>query len=88
MTIHSASVNYDREKEFIYPIHVRAEDGKIVEVEAMLDCGAGGKFIDQNYARNMGFPQTKLEQPIKVRNVDGTLNKTGMITHQTELTHN
>ncbi len=34
----------------------------------------------------MGFPQTKLEQPIKVRNVDGTLNKTGMITHQTELT--
>ena len=87
MTIYSVPVNYDKNKEFIYPIQVQgAENDKIVETEALLDCGAGGKFIDQNYMRNMKWPQTKLEKPIRVRNVDGTLNKTGMITHQTELT--
>ena len=37
--------------------------------------GAGGKFIDQNYARKSGFKIQQLEQPLKAFNVDGTENK-------------
>jgi hypothetical protein len=40
-----------------------------------LDCGATGKFIDQNYARSKGLEMEKLDDPIKVYNVDGTPNK-------------
>ena len=43
----------------------------------MIDCGAGGKFIDQSYARY--FEVKKLDQPHRVYNVDGTENKKGTI---------
>ena len=45
------------------------------ETTALLDTGAGGKFIDQNFVRNKKIETKKLEYPIKVFNVDGTLNK-------------
>ena len=47
---------------------------EIVE-EGFLYCGATGKFIDQNYAKDKGLKTEPLETPIKVYNVDGTLNK-------------
>jgi len=56
-----------------------------VETNALIDSGAEGEFIDQNYARKLGIKQTALEKPIKVLNVDGTRNKRGTITHYTEL---
>jgi len=48
---------------------------KSAETTALLDTGAGGKFIDQNFVRNKKIETKKLEYPIKVFNVDGTLNK-------------
>jgi len=45
----------------------------------LLDSGAGGKFIDQNYARKSGFKITQLEQLLKAFNVDRTENKRGTI---------
>ena len=56
---------------------------KAVETPAMIDCGAGGKFIDQNYARQ--FEVKKMDQPHKVYNVDGTENKKGMIKSYVDL---
>jgi len=56
-----------------------------VETNALIDSGAEGEFIDQNYARKLGIKQTALEEPIKVLNIDGTQNKQGTITHYTEL---
>ena len=50
---------------------------KAIETPAMIDCGAGGKFIDQSYARH--FEVKKLDQPYRVYNVDGTENKKGTI---------
>ena len=35
----------------------------------------GGKFIDQNYAKRMGFKTHKLEKPLQAYNVDGTEKK-------------
>ena len=46
-------------------------------VKTLINCGAGGPFIDQNFARK--FKVKNLEQPIKAFNVDGTENKKGTI---------
>ncbi|KAF9470734.1 hypothetical protein BDN70DRAFT_762418, partial [Pholiota conissans] len=68
------------ETETHLDVGYESKHNQIVETTALLDTGAGGKFIDQNYARKMGFPTRTLEKSVQVRNVDGTLNKKGTIT--------
>jgi hypothetical protein len=46
-------------------------------VETLIDSGAGGLFIDQNFAKN--FDINYLDEPVKAYNVDGTENKKGTI---------
>ena len=58
---------------------------RIVEQPAMLDCGARGRFIDQNYAKSLGLETQELEEPILVKNVDGTFNKKGTIKRYVDL---
>jgi Retroviral aspartyl protease len=58
---------------------------KEVETTALLDTGAGGKFIDQNFVRNQKIETKELKYPIEVFNVDGTPNKRGIITKYTWL---
>ena len=48
---------------------------KTMEIKALLDTGAGGKFINQNFIRNQRIKMKNLEHPIEVFNVDGTPNK-------------
>ena len=60
-------------------------DQKTVETKALLDTGAGGKFINQNFIRNQKIKTKNLEHPIEVFNVDGTPNKQEMITKYTQL---
>ena len=62
-----------------------AKGNKNVETLGLIDSGAGGKFIDQNYVRNAGFKIQTLEKPIIARNVDGTENKKGKITSFVDL---
>jgi len=57
---------------------------KIIK-KSLIDSGAGGKFIDQNFAKAQGFKLTPLAEPIRVFNVDGTLNKKGTIKHYVNL---
>ena len=52
-------------------------------VETLIDCGTGGLFIDQNFARK--FQVKNLKQPIKAFNVDGTENKKGTIKSYVDL---
>jgi len=69
------------------PISISCSRGrgkKTVETKALVDSGTGGTFIDQNFARTKGFRLQKLEHPITVYNVDGTLNKRGTIVHFVE----
>ena len=55
------------------PIKLSSEKQKEIEiVEGFLDCGAGGKFINQNYTRMKGIKMEALKEPIRVYNVDGT----------------
>ena len=54
---------------------------KNVKTKALLDAGAGGKFIDQNFLLRNDLSRThKLAKSITVYNIDGTENKTGTIT--------
>jgi hypothetical protein len=46
-------------------------------VETLIESGAGGLFIDQNYTKN--FDINYLDEPVKAYNVDGTENKQGTI---------
>jgi hypothetical protein len=46
-------------------------------VKTLINSGAGGLFIDQNYAKN--FDTNYLDEPVKAYNVDGTENKQGTI---------
>jgi Retroviral aspartyl protease len=46
-------------------------------VKTLIDSGAGGLFIIQNYAKN--FDINYLDEPVKAYNVDGTENKQGTI---------
>ena len=49
----------------------------------MIDCGAGGVFIDQNFAKN--FEQRKLDRPLTAKNVNGTVNEKGTIENYVDL---
>ena len=60
-------------------------ENKTVKTLSMIDCGAGGQFIDQNYVKAKGFAIQKLEQPLKALNVDGTENKSGRINSFVDL---
>ena len=53
-----------------------------VTVKALLDSGATGMFIDKRTVAKHGSRLQKLERLIMVRNVNGTNNSAGAITHQ------
>jgi len=55
-----------------------------IAVKALLDSGATGMFMDKRTAARHGFTPQKLERPIIVRNINGTNNSGGAITHQVE----
>ena len=42
-------------------------------------------FMDRKIAARNGFKLQKLKKPVVVRNVDGTNNSKGAITHQVEV---
>jgi len=50
-----------------------------------LDSRAIGLIISEEFARKYRFRRTKLERPIYVRNMNGTLNYTGPIVDMVEV---
>jgi len=57
----------------------------MVDVKALLDSGATGMFIDKKFAEGNRIAIRPLNKPIRVYNVDGTLNQGGSITHEVTL---
>jgi len=55
-----------------------------VTIKALLNSGATEMFINKRMVARHGFKLQKLERPIMVKNVDGTNNSKGAITHQVE----
>jgi len=62
----------------------KLESHEGIAVKALLDSGATGLFMDITFAKEKGFKMEKLKKPLLVRNVDGTANVGGTITHQVE----
>ena len=55
-----------------------------VTVKALLDSGATEIFVDKKFVEEHGFRLEKLDQPVEVKNVDGTSNSEGNIIHELE----
>jgi hypothetical protein len=77
--IFSVHRSNDNNSFYTNAIIMTPEKNEPIETQPLVDSGAGGIFMDQNYARKHGFNLTKLEYPITARNVDGTENKQGTI---------
>ena len=56
-----------------------------ITVEVLLDSRVIGLVMSLEFARKQGFKLKKLERPMHVRNVDGSLNKEGPIEHMVEV---
>ena len=68
---------------FITILHNK--ENETIKAKTLLDSGAGGIFIDQNFVQKHKLRQMELKQPIKAQNVDGTENKQGTICFHTDL---
>ena len=55
-----------------------------ITVKALPDSGATRMFVDRKFIEKHGFKLEKLEQPVRISNVDGTYNSGGMVTHEIE----
>ena len=77
ITIDHVQVTKIKKNTMTLPIKISGEslDQKTVETKALLDTGAGGKLINQNFVQNQKIKTKNLEHPIEVFNVDGTPNK-------------
>ena len=67
------------------PVAIKNKENKTIKIPALIDSGAGGIFIDQNYAKRSYLQIQKLNKPLVTRNVDNTKNKHGKITSFVEL---
>ena len=56
-----------------------------ITVEALLDSGATGLIMSSEFARKQGFKLKKLDKPMYVRNMDGSLNKERPIEYMVEV---
>ena len=56
-----------------------------IMVEALLDSGAMGLVMSSEFAKKQGFKLKRLERPMNIRNVDGSLNKEVPIKHMVEV---
>ena len=61
----------------------KEEEG--VVTEALLDSSTMGLVMSEEFARRHKFKRTKLERPVYIRNVDGTLNYAGPIIDTVEV---
>ena len=69
-------------------LNIRVEKVNIHEsmtVKMLLDSSTTVMFMDRKMAARNGFKLQKLKKPVVVRNVDGTNNSRGAITHQVEV---
>jgi len=68
-------------------VDLETTDTKEVKtVQALLDSGATGMFIDRRYVKAQRLATRALSNPIPLRNVDGTLNEAGSVTEVVDLT--
>jgi hypothetical protein len=74
------------EREILLDIAITTLDThSTISLKALLDNGATGLFIDRKFVHQNSLKTRVLPDPIKVYNVDGTLNQGGSITEEVTL---
>jgi len=63
----------------------RTDTHKGITIKVLLDSGATGMFMDRKTVVKHGFRLQKLERLVRVKNIDGTYNSRGAITHEVEV---
>ena len=77
----SANILYAHRMSIILPIEISTTDtSKVHSVKALLDSGATGNFIDQDFLCTKGISTWSISRPIPVYNVDGSSNEAGQIS--------
>ena len=67
-------------------IQIQTTDtGELFELQALLDSGASGLFINLEFVKAKQINTCQLTRPIPVNNVDRSLNKRGPIQEVVEL---
>ena len=61
------------------------DTGFTAGLDALLDCGATGQFLDTAFVKEHNLNTRKLPRAIPVYNVDGTLNKSGSIQEEVDV---
>ena len=85
LDINHVTVQSISNRRIAIPIEVETEKDT-ENLNALIDCGAEGMFIDKKIASN--WRKKKLAKPINVQNVDGTQNTDGKITDKCLVTFN
>jgi len=57
----------------------------IAKREVLADSGTTNNFINTQLLKRLQISYLPIEKPIKIWNIDGTLNQDGNITHYTDL---
>ena len=63
----------------------RSDTQEGITVEALLDSEATRLVMSLEFTRKQVFKLKKIDRPIYIRNVDGSLNKEGPIKHMVEV---
>jgi len=78
--------NEERLREVMVKISLKRVDiQEGITVEVLLDSGATELVMSSEFTRKQGFKFKKIDRPIYVRNVNGSLNKEGPIEHMVEV---
>ena len=59
LDIYSVSTAMINSNKLSIPIQIEDTEERSIETLGLIDSGAGGKFINQNYAKRMGFKTHK-----------------------------
>jgi hypothetical protein len=69
---------------FYIPITLKGRN-KTADIKALVDCGASTLFLSERFVKEKQVWTKNLTNKIPVRNIDGTSNVAGPITHYAEL---
>ena len=72
-------------REVMVKIRLKQKEEEKVVTEALLDSGAMGLVMSEEFVRRHKFKRVKLEKPVYVRNVNGMLNYAGPIVDTVEV---
>ena len=65
LDIYSITTTVISSNKLSMPIQVSKNGKKIIKTLGLIDSGAGGNFIDQNFARKIGIRMQSLETPMR-----------------------